>query len=77
MEHFWTDGGNNRPYFQHRIKVTQATKEMFDWCMEYHIPGHFARWHCEFGSTHARDYDIVQFEREEPALLFRLKFGHL
>lgn len=73
MEHFWTDGGNNRPYFQHRIKIKQITNEMANWCTEYQIPGHFARWHCEFG----RDYDIVQFEREEPAIMFALKFGAL
>ena len=42
-----------------------------------HSPELFARWHCEFGSNYARDYDVVQFEHEEPAIMFALKFGAL
>lgn len=76
MEYFHTDGGSNRPYFPHRIKVKKATNEMFTWCNEYQITGHFARWHCIFGSNESNQpYDLVQFERENVAMLFMLKFG--
>lgn len=77
MEYFHGGGGSSNPYFSHRIKVKRVTNEMFAWCNAYVIEGpqHFARWHCEHGGHRNRDYDVVQFEREEPALMFALKFG--
>jgi hypothetical protein len=77
MEFFYGGGGSSNPYFAHRIKVKKVSNEMFEWCNDYEVVGahHFARWHCEHGSAYNRDHDVVQFEREEPALMFALKFG--
>ncbi len=77
MEKFYGGGGNNRPYFPYRIKVKAVTNEMHKWCNDYEIVGarHFARWHCEFADMYQRDYDVVQFECEEAAIMFALKFG--
>jgi hypothetical protein len=77
MEYFYSGGGNSDPYFSNRIKVNNLTNEMWQWCTDYKLTGHFARWHCEYGHNNKKDYDIVQFEREEPALMFALKFGAL
>lgn len=81
MEYFYSGGGNNRPYFSYRVKVRKCTEEMYVWCAEYDDEGsYFCRFHVEwkdvYGTTeHPRDYEIVQFERETPALMFTLKFG--
>ncbi len=50
---------------------------MYEWCLKYDSQGkHFRRFHVEWKETKdGAEYDIVQFEWEEPALLFVLKFG--
>lgn len=75
MEYFYSEGGNNEPYFRYRIKVKSVTAEMFEWCKNYQYLRNtdFAHWHCDYGVL--RDYDVIQFEQEEPALMFALKFG--
>ena len=79
MEYFWSDGGNNRPYFRHRVKVDKCTSEMYKWCEEYDDQGvPFRRWHVEWRKIDVeREYEVVQFEWEEAALMFVLKFGCL
>lgn len=77
MEKFYSGGGNNSPRFPYRIKVDRCTTEMYEWCEAYPVPGSgfFQRFHVEWGSSNDKDYDVVQFEWEEPALMFALKFG--
>ena len=43
MEYFWSDGGNNDPYFSHRIKVPKCTADMYDWCAEFDDEGKYFR----------------------------------
>lgn len=76
MEYFWTDGGNNRPTFRFRIRVPRCTEEMFKWCEQYNDEGHyFRRFHVEWQSLHSsRDYEVVQFEWEQAAIMFALSF---
>lgn len=76
MEYFYSGGGNNRPYFSYRIKIPKCTSEMYSWCDEYDAQGRcFRRWHVEWQSITQKNYDIVQFEWEEAAIMFLLKFG--
>jgi hypothetical protein len=78
MEKFYSGGGNNSPMFPYRIKVDECTEEMYAWCTEYPVSGSgvFQRFHVEWSTlANNRDYDVVQFEWEEPALMFALKFG--
>ena len=76
MRPYYGSGGNTRPYFKYRIKINKCTTEMWDWCCAYPGEGDHHRFHVEWKSIHhERGYDIVQFEREEPALMFTLKFG--
>lgn len=76
MEYFWSEGGNNSPWFSHRIEVKGVPDEMYEWCKNYNDEGRpFRRWHVEWGSNRGRDYDVIQFEWEQAALMFALKFG--
>ena len=76
MEYFWCEGGH-RPYFLYRVKVPKCTTEMYMWCKEYKDRNeYFHRFHVEWQTVHQdRNYDVIQFEREEPYLTFLLKFG--
>jgi hypothetical protein len=76
MEYFWSDGGNNRPTFRYRIKVPECTTEMYEWCENFGDEGaYFRRFHVEWKSTRGRDYDIVQFEWDKAAVMFKLTWG--
>ena len=81
MEHFRGGGGNNKPFFAHRIKVKKMTAAAFEWCSDYPSTGPFQRFHVEWdnltGNEMHKGYDIVQFESEQAALMFALRFGHL
>lgn len=75
MESFWSDSGHH-PYFSYRIRVPKCTDEMYEWCLKYDTEGkHFRRFHVEWSSVYDRDHDIMQFEWEEAAIMFSLKFG--
>ncbi len=77
MEYFWSDGGNNRPYFSHRIRVPKCTTEMYEWCSAFDDEGaYFRRFHVEWMTVHNdRDYEVVQFEWVDAALMFKLTWG--
>ena len=82
MEFYYSHGGNNRPYFPHRIRVKKITTEAYEWCVNYPARGPFQRFHVEWDHYKAGDplhkgYDIVQFESESAALLFSIAWGHL
>jgi hypothetical protein len=78
MEYFSSHGGNNRPYFAHRLKVKKMTAEAYEWCIAYPSTGYFQRFHVEWDSYDAGiGYEIVQFESERAAIMFALKFGDL
>lgn len=77
MEYFWSDGGNNNPDFRYRVKVPKCTSDMYDWCVEFDDEGkYFRRWHVQWQVNRpGRDYDIVQFEWDKAALMFKLTWG--
>ena len=79
MELFYSGGGNNRPTFSYRFSVKEVTQEMFDWCSNYKDDGRpFRRWHVIWNQNPTREVKecpLIQFEWEEPAIMFALKFG--
>ena len=76
MEYFWSDGGNNRPYFTYRFKVKDInSKDMYLWAKEYPSKDYFQRFHVEWASVYNRDYDVIQFEWSEAAKIFRIAFA--
>jgi hypothetical protein len=76
MECFYSGGGRSNPGFQHQVRVRRCSGEAYQWCLDYDNEGkHFRRFYVEWGHDKV-GYDLVQFEWEEVALLFALKFGH-
>jgi len=76
MEYFYSEGGNNRPYFSHRVKVPTCNTDMYKWCTDFSDEGaYFRRFHVEWKSVYNRDYDVVQFEWEKAAFMFKLTWG--
>lgn len=76
MEYFYSEGGH-RPYFSYRVRVPKCTEDMFQWCLDYNDEDkYFRRFHIEWKEVKdGADHDVVQFEWEEAALMFALKFG--
>jgi hypothetical protein len=85
MRQFYTEGGNNLISFPYRYKMKQITDTMIEWCREYDSGREsFRRWHIIWNSEPYGAGDMVQdraqvpliqFEWEEAALMFALKFG--
>lgn len=80
MEYFYSDGGNNRPYFTYRFKVKNCNRPMMEWAKAYPEKGPFSRFHVEWASVYSkmnspRDYDIIQFESSEAAKIFKIAFA--
>ena len=77
MKYFWSEGGNNRPYFAHRVKVNECTTAMYEWCTNY--PDHdrpFRNFHVEWSDVYdKRGYDIVQFQSKDAYLAFTYAFA--
>ncbi len=78
MELFYGGGGASNPHFSYTVRVKKMNTEAFDWCSNYPDDGkYFRRWYVEWQDVYNRDYDVVQFEWEEPAIMFALRFGHI
>ena len=68
-------GGGGRPDFRYKISVAWVTNEMYKWCENQPGNEHFDRWYVEYGATHGKYYDMVTFEREQPAIWFALRWS--
>lgn len=73
MEYF----GSGKPYFAHRIKVpVDLPTGAFEWCQEYPDEDQpFRRFHCEWDHYGHNGYVIIQFEWEEAAFMYKLRWG--
>ena len=76
MKYFHSNGGNNKPHFTHRIKMPRVLPEgVYEWCEEYDDADRpFRRFHIEWDQYGDKGYVIVQFEWEEAAIMFALKW---
>lgn len=76
MEYFFSHGGNNDPDFRYKVKVSKFTTEMYEWCEGFDNEGaHFRRWYVKWAQRRGAGYDVVQFEWETAALMFKLTWG--
>ena len=79
MEYFWTDGGNNRPYFIYRLRVKSGNTGMYEWCKKYPEKGPFSRfhviWNSELTDIDRREPPIFQFELKDAYLAFQYAFA--
>lgn len=82
MEYFWSEGGNNLPYFTYRYLIKEMTEGMHHWCTNYPLNGPFQRWHVirnYFEGTAFRgdapETQLIQFEDRKAAFLFSIAFS--
>jgi hypothetical protein len=84
MELFYGGGGRSNPDFRFKIRIHRHTggdlSGMMEWCDNYPVTGagYFQRYYIDWRDPKG-DFDGVyatfQFEQEEPAIMFALKFG--
>ena len=81
MELFYGGGGRSNPDFRYKVRVKYPLNGMMEWCNEYPVvgTGYFQRYYVDFRDgrkeSHDTEYVTFQFETEQPAILFALKFG--
>lgn len=80
MEYFWSDGGNNKPYFTYRYTVKKSSLiEMMEWARDYPEKGPFSRYHVIFNSQPSNEdmpeIPLIQFELRDAYLAFRWAFA--
>lgn len=69
MEQYWSGNGNDR-CFRHSINVSRLNDKMIEWCLDYISDSRFY-----IGLYDGPTGAVFQFESEEPAIMFNLKFG--
>lgn len=69
MQQYWSNNGNDR-CFRHSIKVSRLNDKMIEWCLDYISDSRFY-----IGLFVEPTGAVFQFESEEPAIMFNLKFG--
>ena len=79
MEKFYGGGGRSNPDFRYKVRVKKPFDGMMEWCDEYPVDGHgyFQRYYVDFRAgteTFSDTHAVFQFEWEEPAIMFALKF---
>lgn len=79
MELFYGGGGRSNPDFIYKVRV-KVQEGMMSWCDDYPVKGsgYFQRYYidwCDGGKGFDTGYAVFQFEQEEPAIMFALKFG--
>lgn len=83
MEHFWSDGGNNKPFFIYRLRLSDITTEMYNWCDNYPENGPFSRWHVirnydnrpNVPGADKKESPVIQFESKDGYLAFQYAFA--
>jgi hypothetical protein len=78
MELFYGGGGASNPNFRFKVR-TKIRDGMMEWCDDYPVTGqgYFQRYYIDWKDNGVYDsgYVTFQFEWEEPAIMFALKFG--
>ena len=84
MELFYGGGGRSNPDFRYKVRINRKApgdvNEMMEWCDNYPVTGsgYFQRYYLDWRDEKGEfsdDYVTFQFEWEEPAIMFALKFG--
>ena len=85
MELFYGGGGNQYPDFRFKVRVSKKragdVSPLMKWCDDYPTgdKGYFKRYYIDWRGGEKKygdsEYTIFQFEWEEAAIMFALKFG--
>ena len=73
MKLYFSEGGAQTPHFPYTVRVNTVSSYAYEWLQNYPGLEYFDRFWINW--TGGRPLE-VQFEREEPAIMFRLKYGH-
>jgi hypothetical protein len=76
MEIYRSEGGAYNPHFRYSVIVNTVTAEAYGWLQDYPGLECFDRFWINWTGREQLGYLEVQFEREQPAIMFRLKYGH-
>ena len=77
MRSYFSEGGRTNPDFRYKVRVTLPCPGAMQWCEEYPtktLDGCFERYYTDWRNSDDSNYVIFQFEQEEPAIMFALKF---
>jgi hypothetical protein len=76
MQKFYGGGGRQNPDFRYKVKVSYPLDGMLAWCDNYPVTGegYFQRYYVEWPKDDSNTVTF-QFEWEEPAIMFTLKFA--
>lgn len=74
MELYFSSGGAQNPRFRYKVWVKGPSAEAYQWLQEYPGVDCFDRFYINWTTTRADGTREIQFEREEPAIMFALKF---
>ncbi len=75
MELYYGGGGAQNPRFRYTVYVSGASSEMYEWLQNHPGLEYFDRFYINWLNTRADGKREVQFERHEPAVLFKLRWG--
>lgn len=75
MELYHSSGGAQNPRFRYTVKVDTVSAEAYQWLQEYEGLECFDRFYINWVEREKKGYLEVQFERQEPAMMFSLSWG--
>ena len=81
MKKFYSSGGRSNPDFRYKVQVKKPFNGMMEWCDNYPTGdhGYFKRYYIDWRDKNGdfdNNYATFQFEWEEAAIMFKLKFFH-
>lgn len=75
MELYHSSGGAQNPRFRYTVKVDTVSAEAYEWLQNYEGLECFDRFYINWVERPTKGYLEVQFERQEPAMMFALAWG--
>ncbi len=75
MELYYGGGGAQNPRFRYTVYVSGPSAEMYEWLQNHPGLECFDRFYINWLNTRVDGKREVQFERHEPAVLFKLRWG--
>ena len=75
MELYFSSGGAQNPRFRYTVNIRGPSSEMYQWLQEYPGEGCFDRFYINWTEQTPMGLREIQFERYEPAVMFKLRWG--
>lgn len=75
MQLYYGGGGAQNPRFRYSVWVEGPTSEMYEWLQNYPGLECFDRFYINWTGGSRVGKREIQFERHEPAVMFKLRWG--